>query len=222
MIKHMAYTMDLKYKIVRNLSSVLVLLLSCVLCFAQETDWQLVDIPPQFPGGQLELMKYVVQEVEYSDSAIINSIEGEVGIEFTILETGEIDPNSISVKKGLGYGLDEKAIQLVTAMPKWTPGKISQSNKKAPVKYYLPIRFNLSDISNDDWNEFYINHCMILLDEGKKENALAEVNKAISNNSKLADAYYARALVIQAQGDSKKACKDLTKAEKVKLLNRAI
>ena len=41
----------------------------------------------------------------------------------------------------IGYLLEEEAIRVVKAMPKWNPGK--QNGRPVAVQYNLPIRFTL-------------------------------------------------------------------------------
>ncbi|MGB0840246.1 MAG: energy transducer TonB [Chitinophagales bacterium] len=101
-----------------------------------------VEIMPEFPGGQKQLLKWIKTELKYPPMARKNSIEGMVYIGFTVMEDGSIQ--NVHVKRGLpngGAGCDAEAMRLVNKMPKWIPG--TQMGKVIPIAYTLPFRFKL-------------------------------------------------------------------------------
>lgn len=98
------------------------------------------EVMPSFPGSRNSLEKFVEDNLQYPQQALDNGIEGRVVVSFEVDETGKIyRPMIVSDK--VGYGLEEEAIRVVTAMPKWNPGKMKGKNVKT--KFTLPIIYQL-------------------------------------------------------------------------------
>jgi len=101
--------------------------------------FDITDRNPEFPGGDNELLNYISNNLKYPESAKANGISGRVPILLTINEKGEI--TDAKVIRGICPELDEEAVRLVKAMPKWEPG---YENGKAKTSYLmLPINFKL-------------------------------------------------------------------------------
>ena len=83
---------------------------------------------------------YVKGKSIYPQLARENSIEGTVSVLVYVSEKGEV--TKARLLKGLGFGCDEAAINLVYTMPCWTPA----SNYGIPVKgkKVLEISFRLT------------------------------------------------------------------------------
>ncbi|UOQ81063.1 energy transducer TonB [Hymenobacter sp. 5414T-23] len=92
---------------------------------------------PDFVGGQAALAKYLQRHLRYPASALRSSISGRVFVAFTVNSDGTI--KDVEILKGLGYGTDEEATRVISAMPAWKPGR--QNNRAVPVRYTLPITF---------------------------------------------------------------------------------
>ena len=92
--------------------------------------------PPQFDDWD----NYVKGKSIYPQLARENGIEGTVSVLVYVSEKGQV--TKARLIKGLGYGCDEAAINLVYAMPDWTPA----SNFGIPVKgkKVLEISFRLT------------------------------------------------------------------------------
>lgn len=98
------------------------------------------DIMPGYPGGEDALRRYIENHIEYPDQAINNEVEGTVRVYFTVDEQGRIlNPTVVSPK--LGSGLEDEALKVVKAMPKWTPGQVRGSAVKTRVT--LPITYKI-------------------------------------------------------------------------------
>ena len=102
-----------------------------------------VDQLPQFPGGDTELLNYVNEYVRnnYPWPAGPYGVEGNVFVSFTVEADGSL--SNIKVLKGLGFGCDEVALELVKAMPKWKPA-MNRGEAVIYPQYALPVRFELS------------------------------------------------------------------------------
>jgi len=101
--------------------------------------FDITDRKPEFPGGDSELLNYISNNLKYPESAKENGFSGKVSVQFTITEKGEI--TDVKVIRGICPELDEEAVRLVKAMPKWKPGYIN--GKATPSSYMIPINFKL-------------------------------------------------------------------------------
>ena len=106
-----------------------------------EVIYQTVDEMPEFPGGVEALMDYVSRNVKYPESAKENNLQGRVLVKFVIEKDGSV--SNVEVGRGWGNELDDEAVRVVKAMPKWKPGK--QEGKPVRVSFMLPINFKLGD-----------------------------------------------------------------------------
>ena len=102
---------------------------------------EFVEVPPSFPGGDDELMKFLGENVKYPYAAKINGIQGTVFTRFTIHEDGTI--SNIHVVKGVHSLLNNEAIRVIKLMPKWSPGRID--SKAVEVEFNLPIKFTVDN-----------------------------------------------------------------------------
>ena len=106
-----------------------------------EEVFQVVENLPEYPGGMNELMKFLQQEVKYPKEAQEKGIQGRVVVQFIVKKDGSIiEPK---VAKPVDPLLDAEAVRVVSAMPKWNPGK--QRGQAVNVRFTLPITFRLSN-----------------------------------------------------------------------------
>ncbi|OON68012.1 energy transducer TonB [Hymenobacter sp. CRA2] len=97
------------------------------------------DEPARPVGGTDAWFEWVQKEQKYPAQARQRKVEGKVLMEFFIEKDGSL--SNIKPVKRLGSGLDEEAIRIVKASPKWEPAKY----KGQPIrqKMVLPILFQL-------------------------------------------------------------------------------
>lgn len=105
----------------------------------EEQPFVIVENMPEYPGGQIELMKYIAQNVRYPNVARENGIQGKVFVRFVVTKTGGVD--KVTVARSVDPLLDQEAIRVVKTLPKWKPGM--QRGKTVPVWYTVPINFQL-------------------------------------------------------------------------------
>jgi len=91
---------------------------------------------PEFPGGYAKFAKYLRSSTKYPLLAAKNNIGGKVAMSFIVDQTGQL--TQVKVVKGLGYGLDEEAIRLLSNSPKWRPGVINGQ----PVRFAFDMNIN--------------------------------------------------------------------------------
>ena len=102
--------------------------------------FQIVEKMPSFPGGEAAMMKYLSDNIEYPTIAQENGIQGRVYVNFVVGRSGAI--SNIKVVRGVDPALDQEAVRVVKAMPKWNPGE--QRGKAVNVSFMLPINFVLN------------------------------------------------------------------------------
>jgi TonB family protein len=95
------------------------------------------DVGPSFPGGSGAMDAYIAKKKVYPLIAFQNEIKGTVMVKFVVERDGKI--GGIRVVRGLGYGCDEAAIDLIRGMPKWIPGQKGGAGVRCSVT--LPISF---------------------------------------------------------------------------------
>lgn len=97
------------------------------------------DVEASFPGGQAELQRFIVNNIQYPETSIDMEEQGRVYLSFVVDADGTI--SSIKVDKGVSPDLDREAKRVVRSMPKWNPGEAG--GKKVPTRCRLPIVFTL-------------------------------------------------------------------------------
>lgn len=103
-------------------------------------DSAVVDVVPEFPGGDKKRMKFIKKNLKYPLSAKVEKIQGTVYIQFIIEPDGSI--TNVRIKKDIGHGCGEEAARIVKLMPKWKPAM--QGGKPVRTEFNLPVRFMLS------------------------------------------------------------------------------
>ena len=98
-----------------------------------------VEQIPEFPGGRVEMMKFLQNTVKYPKEAQDKGIQGKVLVQFVVKSDGTVA--DAKVVNSINPLLDNEALRVVKAMPKWKPGM--QSGKAVNVKYNIPISFRL-------------------------------------------------------------------------------
>ncbi|MBO4645741.1 MAG: TonB family protein [Bacteroidales bacterium] len=93
----------------------------------------------EFPGGMAALQEYLVTNCQYPQEAIEQGQQGVVMIEFVVEKDGTI--SNITVQRGVCEALDEEAIRVVKAMPRWKPA--DDNGRKCRSYYTIPVIFLL-------------------------------------------------------------------------------
>ena len=121
----------------------LVLLFSFMTSTAQtkknDMVFDVVEVMPQFPRGQIAMLKYIMENIKYPEQAMKEGIQGRVAVRFIVEKDGSIS----DVKPILSVHplLNKEAVRVVKSMPKWSPGK--HNGKPVRVRFNLPVMFKL-------------------------------------------------------------------------------
>ena len=105
----------------------------------EEEVFVVVEEQAEFPGGLDSMYAYIVKNLKYPEAAKEKGIEGRVFVSFIIEKDGSI--SNILIKRAIGGGCEEAAVEMIKNMPKWKPGK--QRGKPVRFQYVLPIKFEL-------------------------------------------------------------------------------
>jgi|APHig6443717497_1056834.scaffolds.fasta_scaffold16648_3 protein TonB len=101
--------------------------------------FRVVEEMPEFPGGQLSLLKWIANHIKYPEEAVQNEVEGRVFVQFVVDKDGGI--SNALVSRGVDTAIDNEALRVVNSLPTWKPGK--QRGKPVRVAYTVPIKFEL-------------------------------------------------------------------------------
>jgi len=102
--------------------------------------FMVVENMPEFPGGDLGLMKYIQKNVKYPAIAKEYNITGKVYVSFIVDKSGSV--TNVKIVRGVDKNLDAEALRVVKSLPKYKPGK--QRGKAVRVMFTIPINFTLS------------------------------------------------------------------------------
>lgn len=80
----------------------------------------IVEDMPEFPGGALELQKWIARSIKYPVIAQENGITGRVFVTFVVNKVGKVE--QVRVVRGVDPSLDKEAVRVIESMPSWKPG----------------------------------------------------------------------------------------------------
>ena len=106
--------------------------------------YQSVEVMPEYPGGVVEMMKFLQMNINYPPMAAANKIGGRVVVQFIVDKTGQV--GDVKVVRSVNEEIDAEAVRVVKSMPNFTPGQ--QDGKPVSVWYTLPISFKLQEDGN--------------------------------------------------------------------------
>jgi TonB family protein len=95
--------------------------------------------PPEYATGHEGMMKFLISNIKYPETARKEGITGTTYISFNVKEDGSLA--DFSVKKGFNAACDAEALRVVKLMPKWKPG--TKNGKPILQEMTLPIKFAL-------------------------------------------------------------------------------
>ena len=100
--------------------------------------YKVVEVMPQFKGGNAKMMEFLMMNMKYPESAIKAKQQGRAVVGFVVGKDGTV--SDVYIERSTRYDvLDNEAMRVVKSMPAWEPGK--QNGKPVDVKYFVPITF---------------------------------------------------------------------------------
>ena len=99
-----------------------------------------VEAKPTFQGHDVNTFsKWVAQHLSYPQEAKDQGIQGRVMVQFVVCEDGLV--RDVKVARGVNELLDAEAVRVISASPKWEPGRVD--GKPVNVTYMFPVIFRL-------------------------------------------------------------------------------
>jgi len=93
-----------------------------------------------FPGGDIQLQRFIAQTVIYPRICIEMNEMGKVLVSFIVEKNGEI--SHVKIEKSVSSDLDREAKRVIRAMPKWNTG--IHEDMPVRVRCRVPINFALT------------------------------------------------------------------------------
>jgi TonB family protein len=140
--------------------------------------YTLVEEEPVFPGGILEMYKFVSHNIHYPAAAREAGLSGKCFIKFVVSSEGKIK-DAVILKGVSGCpDCDAEALRVVKMMPDWKPGR--QSGKPVNVYYNLPVSFKIETQFPKETLTVEQQKAADFFDIGMKEQANGKYEKALS------------------------------------------
>ena len=101
-----------------------------------------VETMPSFPGGVIEMYKFLNENIRYPVEARRMKISGQVITQFIVDRYGYL--RDIHVERGVDPSLDKEALRVVELMNErvgWIPG--THNGNPVDVVFTLPLKFVL-------------------------------------------------------------------------------
>lgn len=108
----------------------------------EEVPFVVVEEMPMYPGGDVELLKYIMEHTQYPEVAKENNIQGRVIVRFCVTAKGGV--SQVSILKGVDPELDKEAIRVVNTLPAFKPGNREGNLFLYGTWYQLHLRLNRS------------------------------------------------------------------------------
>lgn len=107
----------------------------------KDLPYVVVEQMPLYPGGEIELLNFLKNNLIYPEAAKAENIEGRVIVRFIVSKEGNAE--SATVLKGVHPLLDAEALRVVSKMSGFKPGM--QDSKPVNVWYMVPVTFSLQE-----------------------------------------------------------------------------
>lgn len=99
------------------------------------------DRKPSFLGRSdpsAFLKEWVYRYLRYPESAVREGVQGRVLVDFVVDEKGDVC--CVSVAKGVDDRLDEEAVRVVSASPRWKPGMVKGEKVRTSMSVYIDFK----------------------------------------------------------------------------------
>lgn len=100
------------------------------------------DQRPMFlnsPDPRVFLREWVYQYLKYPERALRDGTQGRVQVDFIVEKDGSI--TNVRVSRGVSEELDAEAVKVISASPKWKPGRVD--GEKVRTAMTIPVEFRL-------------------------------------------------------------------------------
>jgi len=101
--------------------------------------FSVVEELPQFPGGPMELMKWLTRNLKYPKALESQKIQGKVVAEFIVNKDGSV--TDVKVVGSLHPLCDNEVLRVLRMMPRWTAGL--ENDEPCRTKVCIPVVFKI-------------------------------------------------------------------------------
>lgn len=92
-----------------------------------------------YPGGNLELVKFIAQNVKYPKKALEEGLQGVVVVSFVVTEKGDVI--NYEIRKSLSPETDAEALRVSHIIRRFQPSEFD--GEAIASQYFLPFRFSM-------------------------------------------------------------------------------
>ena len=110
-----------------------------------EEVFQSVEQMPQFPGGEVALMKFLQSHINYPPMASENGVQGRVVVQFVVDKTGRV--GEVTIARSVDKDLDKEAVRVCKSLPKFTPERSARVGMVHAARNLQASRHQLIDNS---------------------------------------------------------------------------
>ncbi len=99
------------------------------------------DQPPMFLNSanpKQFMEKWVYQYLKYPQNAVRDGIQGRVIVDFIVDKSGKV--TDVRVVRGVDPELDEEAVRVIAASPKWKPARVNRSKVRCSMSIAVDFR----------------------------------------------------------------------------------
>lgn len=107
--------------------------------------YDVVEVEPQFIGGEEAMQKFIKENIRYPVEAIQNGYDGKVFVMFVVEHDGSI--SNVKIARGAHPLLNDEALRVIRLMPNWKPGY--HKDIAVRTRVVTPIVFKLDTESKD-------------------------------------------------------------------------
>ncbi len=108
--------------------------------YTEPETFVIVEKMPEYPGGNIALIRDIMSRVIYPEIAKENGIADKVYVEFVVNSKGKVD--QVKISRGIYPSLNREAIRVIKSLTGWKPGR--QRGKAVNVRFTVPINFKLN------------------------------------------------------------------------------
>jgi TonB family protein len=101
---------------------------------------------PMYPGGDIELLKFITKNAKYPEAAKKAKTEGRVIVLFYVSTEGKAE--GVTVLKGVDPLLDAEAVRVTSLLSGFKPGM--NGGKPVNVWYMVPVTFSQASSKNQN------------------------------------------------------------------------
>lgn len=98
--------------------------------------------------------KWVYPNLKYPEDAVRDGVQGRVMVDFIVDKDGKV--TDVRVVRGIDIELDEEAVRVISASPKWKPGRVN--GQKVRTSITVPVEFRLKKKTSKGGNFGFKKH----------------------------------------------------------------